>query len=69
MDISKPASVVVITFDRARRVKLSPDEWKNTYLPPNNVCRNVMIDMLETDGKAGTIKDARKVGYRIEVGK
>lgn len=65
--ITKPGGAVTITFDRARRVKLSPAEWRNTYLPPNNVCRNVMVDLLENDGKSGTFRDTKKVSYRIEV--
>jgi len=54
---------VRITFDRPRRVKLSPRKWQDTYLT-RAVCRNVMIDLLETGGKDSTIDGAR-VSYEI----
>jgi hypothetical protein len=40
---------VQIKLDRPRRVKLSPNDWKDTYLTAAT-CRNVMIDLLEGGG-------------------
>jgi len=56
---------VLVTFDQARRVKLSPAEWADTYLS-RATARNVLIDLLESGDKPTALKDTRKVGYRIE---
>jgi len=56
---------VVITFDRPRRVKLAPGDWADTWFTKAN-CRNVLIDLLENADRPTALKDARKVGYRIE---
>lgn len=66
--LTRAGGSVLITFDSPRRVKLSPTEWKDTYLS-GSICRNVMIDLLETGDKPAAVKEAKKVGYRIEAGK
>ncbi|MCX5662504.1 MAG: hypothetical protein NTW19_22715 [Planctomycetota bacterium] len=66
--LTRAGGSVLVTFDSPRRVKLSPTEWKDTYLS-GAICRNVMIDLLETGDKPAAVKDAKKVGYRIEAGK
>ena len=63
--ITRYTGAVAITFDKPRRVKLSPAEWKDVFLSAAN-CRNVMVDMLENDDKPAPVKDAKKFGYRIE---
>lgn len=57
---------VQIKLDHPRRVKLSPQDWKDTYLS-TAVCRNIMIDLLE-DGK-GTVNSegAKVVRYEFEI--
>lgn len=57
---------VKIKFDKKRRVKLSPSEWKDTVALSFASCRNVMIDLLPA-GKAGeaiAFKEA-SVSYTI----
>ncbi|MFM8271605.1 MAG: hypothetical protein ACKODX_04640, partial [Gemmata sp.] len=56
---------VVVTFERPRRVKLSPAEWADTYLS-RGTARNVLIDLLETGDKPAALKESRAVAYRIE---
>ena len=41
---------VQVRFERPRRVKLSPQDWTDTYLS-GAVCRNVLIDLLESGDK------------------
>lgn len=55
---------VLITFDRPRRVKLSAEDWQDTYLT-RGVCRNVMIDLLDDSSENGNFRSAQ-VGYRLE---
>ena len=63
--LTRFGGAVLITFDRPRRVKLSPAVWEDTGFTKSN-CRNVLIDLLESGDKAVALKDAKKVGYRIE---
>ena len=56
----------LVTFDQPRRVKLSPAEWKDGWLNPGAMARNVMIDLLESADKPATIKGEKKIAYRIE---
>ena len=59
---------VRVTFDRPRRVKLSPEDWADTYLT-RATCRNVMIDLLENEDQPQLLKQTT-INYRIEpVGK
>jgi hypothetical protein len=55
----------IITFDKARHVKLSPANWADTWFTKCN-CRNVMVDLLDSGGKPAALKDTRKLTYRIE---
>ena len=41
---------VRITFDEPQRLKLSPAEWKDTYMT-RAVCRNILIDLLPIETK------------------
>ena len=41
---------VRITFDEPQRLKLSPQDWKDTYIT-RAVCRNIMVDLLASDTK------------------
>ena len=59
---------VIVTFDRPRRVKLSPADWSDTYLSRGNA-RNVLIDLLENGDKPLNVKEPKKVSYRIEPAK
>ena len=63
--LTRFGAAVVITFDSPRRAKLSPNDWADRYLGHAS-CRNVLVDLLENDGKAVGIKDAKKISYRIE---
>ena len=50
-------------FDRKRRVKLSPQEWNDTYLSKAS-CRNLMIDLVENDDRP-TVLSSASVRYKI----
>ena len=63
--LTRFAGAVQITFDKARRIKLSPAEWQDKWLNRGATCRNVMIDLLETGDKPATITAARTVAYDI----
>lgn len=41
---------VRITFDEPQRLRLSPAEWKDTYMT-RAVCRNVLIDLLANESR------------------
>ncbi|MCE9566173.1 MAG: hypothetical protein K8U57_29475 [Planctomycetes bacterium] len=56
---------VVVSFEQPRRVKLSAADWADTYLS-RGTARNVLIDLLENGDKPAALKDAKKVGYRLE---
>ncbi len=58
--LTRFAGAVAITFDRARRVKLSPGEWQDDYLS-RAVCRNLLIDLLEE----GPLSGGRTITYEI----
>jgi len=53
---------VLITFDRARRVKLSSADWQDTYMS-RAACRNIIVDLL--DGKESIVFHEAQVGYTI----
>jgi len=59
------AGTVEIRFDRPRRVKLSPADWADKYLT-RAMCRNVLVDLLESGDKAAPIKDAKTVRYQLQ---
>lgn len=61
--LNRFAGAVEIRFDHPRRVKLSPEDWKDTYLT-RAVCRNVLIDLLENKDQPAAVKKAT-VSYRI----
>lgn len=42
---------VRITFDEPQRLRLSPAEWKDTYMT-RAVCRNILIDLSATDSRS-----------------
>ncbi len=56
--------VVIIAFDNPQRVKLSPADWSDTWLTRNQ-SRNVLIDLLGSDGKPATIDGEKSVSYTI----
>lgn len=62
--ITRFAGAVVVAFDKPRRVKLSPADWKDTFLT-RATSRSVLIDLLENSDKPLALKDAKKVSYRI----
>jgi hypothetical protein len=53
---------VLIKFDRPRRVRLSEQDWSDTYMS-RAACRSVHIDLL--DGKTPSVFQASEVGYTI----
>jgi hypothetical protein len=63
--LTRFTGAVVITFDRPRRVKVSPADWADTYLS-RGTARNVLIDLLESGDQPTIIKGIRQVAYRIE---
>lgn len=62
--LTRFTGAVVVTFERPRRVKLSPTEWADTYLS-RGTARNVLIDLLENGDRALPVKGSRTVAYRI----
>lgn len=54
---------VLTKFARPRRVKLSPEDWQDTYLS-RAACRNILIDLLETGGEPAILREA-SVAYEI----
>lgn len=61
--LSRFGGAVLIEFDRKRRVKLSPQEWNDTYLSRAS-CRNLMIDLVE-NGDRPTVLSSASVRYKI----
>ncbi|MCX5660615.1 MAG: hypothetical protein NTW19_12970 [Planctomycetota bacterium] len=59
---------VVITFDKPRRVKLAATDWVDGWFT-RATCRNLMIDLLESDGKVAAMPAERKVSYTVEPSK
>jgi len=57
---------VDITFDRARRVKLSPADWVDTYMSRAS-CRNLLIDLLENKDQPKLLREA-KMAYEVKPG-
>jgi len=49
--VKRFSGAVQITFDRPRRVKLSPQEWGAEQFLSRATCRNVMVDLLEGDAR------------------
>ena len=47
--------VVRITFDQPQRVKLSPEDWADTFVT-RATCRNVMIDLRKSSHVSYTIR-------------
>ena len=62
--LSRFSGAVTITFDTPRRAKLAPSEWKDTYLS-QAVCRNVLIDLLESGDKVVPVGKPKSVRYHI----
>ncbi|MCX5659023.1 MAG: hypothetical protein NTW19_04785 [Planctomycetota bacterium] len=63
--LTRYGASVRVRFDRPRRVKLSEADWATQFIG-HVVCRNVLVDLLESDDKPATITGAKTVGYRIE---
>lgn len=61
--LSRFEGVVQITFDQPRRLKLSANDWADTYLSRAN-CRNILIDLLESKDEPKVLHNVT-VGYRI----
>ncbi|MCX5660649.1 MAG: hypothetical protein NTW19_13140 [Planctomycetota bacterium] len=62
--ITRFNGAAVITFDRPRRVKLSPAETGPGFLT-GGVSRNILVDLLESGGQPAAIKEARTVTWTI----
>lgn len=63
--LSRFGGTVLVKFDSARRVKLSPAEWADNWFT-KATARNVLIDLLENGDKPANMKGEKKVSYRIE---
>ena len=55
---------VLVTFDRPRRVKLSPADWADAYMTRASN-RNILIDLLESGDKPVVLRDA-SVSYQMQ---
>ena len=58
---------VQITFDHPQRVKLSANDWNDTYLSRAS-CRNILIDLLP-NGDSAALSKGVSVGYSIVAAK
>jgi hypothetical protein len=56
---------VAVTFDRPRRVRLSPEDWQDTYMSHAS-CRNILIDLMDGTARPAAVK-AASVRYTIAV--
>ena len=65
MRLTRFGGAVTITFEKPQRAKLSPADWADTWFTKAQ-SRNVLIDLLESGGKAAAVKEEKKVAYRIE---
>src|SRR5262249_20098893 len=63
--ITRFSGAVIVTFEKPCRAKLSRKEFANVYVSKVK-CRNVVIDLLESDGKPAAVKGEKRVSYRIE---
>ncbi|MCX5658258.1 MAG: hypothetical protein NTW19_00880 [Planctomycetota bacterium] len=66
--VTRFTGAVELTFDKPRRVKLSPTEWKDAFLSAA-VERNVMVDLLENKDQPTAVTGVKRVGYRIAAAK
>ena len=66
--ITRYTGAVTVTFDKPRRVKLSPKEFADAYVS-RTTSRNVVVDLLETGDKPGAVNGEKKISYRIESAK
>jgi len=55
---------VRITFDRVRRVKLSPSDWLDGYMS-HAACRNILIDLLESGDRPVALDGEKTIRYEI----
>lgn len=62
--LTRYSGAVQISFDQPQRVKLSPAEWADTFIT-RAICRNVMIDLLNSGGQSEALLKARTVKYEI----
>ncbi len=53
-----------IRFDQPQRAKLSDADWKGQHLGMP-LCRNVLIDLLQTDGQPAKVDGEKSVSYTI----
>lgn len=56
---------VEIRFDRPRTVKLAPQAWEGEFLT-RALCRTILVDLLENDGKPGTVSGEKNIAYSIK---
>ena len=61
--LTRFTGAVLIEFDRPRRVKLSPAEFRDTYLSRAS-CRNLLIDLLENKDQP-LVAHTASVSYRL----
>jgi hypothetical protein len=64
--VARFGGAMQISFDTAQRVKLSSTEWKDGWFT-REICRNVLIDLLEPNGQAASLAPVRQVAYRLSV--
>ncbi|MBI2441856.1 MAG: hypothetical protein HYV35_10855 [Lentisphaerae bacterium] len=62
--LTRYSGAVLIVFDRPQRVKLSPSDWKDTFLT-RAVCRNLMVDLLGSGDKSDPLAGEKAVSYEI----
>jgi len=56
---------VEVRFDRPRIVKLAPTTWNDDFLS-RALCRNILIDLLETDGRPASLTGSTSVAYTVK---
>ena len=62
--LSRFEGAVVITFDKPRRVKLSPSDARGGFLT-GHVSRNLLVDLLDNKDQPAAVTNQRTVAYTI----
>ena len=66
VQVGRFGGTIRIEFDEPQRLRLSPSEWSDTY-QSRAICRNILVDLLGSGGKAAPLPARVAVRYRITV--
>ena len=63
--VTRLEGAIEITFKQPRRAALSPTEWNRGFIT-RDICRNVMIDLLDRAAQAEVFNGQKQVSYTIK---